>query len=67
MELADGHEAQDVCGVVCVRGISAAQRDPSSATRSVVIVVARSVRECAAGLSIVRFLDVPLYERMQFM
>ena len=67
MELADGHEAQDVCGVVCVRGISVAQRDPSSATRSVVTVVARSVRKCAAGLSIVRFHDVPLYERMQFM
>ena len=30
MELADGHEAQDVCGVVCVRGISEAHRNPSS-------------------------------------
>ena len=30
------------------------------------IVVAWSVRECAAGLSIVRFHDVPLCERMQF-
>ena len=56
-----------MCRVVCVRGISAAKRDPSSATRSGVIVVPWSVRECAAGLSIVRFHDVPLYERMQFM
>ena len=73
MELTDGHEAQDLCGVVCVTGISAAHHDASStpicelsilATRSGVIVVAWSVRECAAGLSIVRFHDVPLCERM---